>query len=102
MENFTKSVFEVKDCKVRCFILALFMTSAIWAVCSRVPGSLGKKPFLITCSIKLVSARNMKMEFLWLEVKSFNGTDSSVIGRKCKGSFIRITVIGILRLRIKS
>ena len=37
-----------------CSILALFITFAICAVCSNVPLSLGKNPFWILCSMKII------------------------------------------------
>ena len=39
-------------------------------------------------SLQLFSVRNLKIEFRRQDVKIFNGTDSSVIGRKFDGSLV--------------
>ena len=70
----------------RCLIRALFTILAIGAVCLRVPESLGENPFCIICSMNLLSARNLKIDFLRHEVNIFKGTVSKVMGRKLAGS----------------
>jgi hypothetical protein len=72
----------------RCLIRALLMMSAICAVCSRVPDRLGVEPFCMPCSIKLLDARKEYIAFRRQDVNTFNGIDSSVMGRKFVGSSV--------------
>ena len=72
----------------RCLMRALLMMSAICAVCSRVPDRLGVKPFCMPCSMKLLDARKEYIAFRRQDVNTFNGMDSSVMGRKFDGSSV--------------
>jgi hypothetical protein len=64
------------------------MITAIYAVCSRVPDRLGMKPFCMPCSIKLLDAWKECIAFRRQDVNTFNGMDSSVMGRKFDGSSV--------------
>ena len=69
-----------------CLILAVFITLAIWAVCSNVPDMLGRNPFWIWCSTKPLVCKKAKIESRKHDVKIFRGTLSKGIGLKLDGS----------------
>ena len=70
----------------RCLVRALLMMWAISAVCSNVPDKFGVNPFCIACSTKLFDTRKEYIELRRHEVNTFNGIDSSEMGRKLEGS----------------
>ena len=45
----------------------------------------------MACSIKLFSAKKLKLEFIRLDVNIFNITDSKAMGRKFHGTFVTLS-----------